>query len=366
MFQRSNKIVITESSASKRSHPAVGDTGYLNSMYLFLVDRFILLDAFFFRYKSDIKKDRTRCERKKFIIDLGMKKALKRKLGIYGVPRKFFLENNHVINLTVSEYTIADNADLSEFPNINSLWYSHYNKAGNRKSKSLVKIPYGQIMLAPDRRRPIQSEGPNALCCWVECIIPLIENGTAPRPNYMDAPDNAFSRTVSRIYAGRMSRHITPPKNNPNGIALALNRNIQNHLSPEGRHNLIMDMQMIHALSGSLLNNCDTSILKNRLVMQDRRDSRLQLSNIWKHHGFMSAYKSTQSPAAKALVGLFFRSIITTVNTEKKLLELGKTNVLPWSCQQIKTKAKKFEDIKMAANFDSAALNRIFEENLLS
>jgi hypothetical protein len=320
-----------------------------------------LLDAFFFRYGSDIKKNRARCERKRFIIDLGMKKSLKRNLEIYGVQRKFFLENNYVTNLTVSEYTIDDNARLLEYPNIDSLWYNHYNKASNRKSKSLVKIPYGQIMLAPDRRKSIQSDGPSALCCWMECIIPLVENAVALRPGD-NTPDNSFSKMVARIYGGRLSRHVKRPKNDPDGMALALNRDIQSCLSPKGRHNLIMDMQMIHALSGSLLNNCDTSILKNSFVIRDK----LRLSNTWKSNGLIKAHESIRPASAKALAGLFFRSVIMTGDIEKKLFELGATNIVPWSYQKIKIKAKKFGDIKRAANFGSAALNRIFEEDLLS
>lgn len=361
MFQRANKIVITESSATKRSHPAVGDTGYINNMYLFFADRFILLDAFFFRYESDIKRNRTRRERKRFIIDLGMKKSLKHKLEIYGVPRKFFLENNYVTNLTVSEYTIGDNAGLSEYPNIGSLWYNQYDKVGHNKSESLVKIPYGQIMLAPDRRKSIQSDGPSALCCWIECIIPLVENAVALRPGD-NMPDNSFSKMVAKIYIRRLSRYVRRPKNDPNGMALALNRDIQSCLSPKGRHNLIMDMQMIHVLSGSLLNNCNTNILKNNFVIQER----LRFSDIWKYHGFMKAYESVQPATAKALAGLFFRSVIVAGDTEKKLFELGTTGIVPWSYEMTKSKAKKFGDIKRAANFGSAALNRIFEEDLLS
>lgn len=362
MFQRAHKIVITESSATKRSHPAVGDVGYLNNMYLFFVNRFILLDAFFFRYKSDIKKDNTRCERKRFIIDLGMKKSLKRKLAIYGLSRKFFLENKYVVNLTVSGHIISDNNLVAELPSINSLWYKRYNKDGNLKLKPLTKIPYGHISLAPDRKKPIQSDGPNALRCWIECLIPLIESSTVIR--YGDElPDNSFNAKVSSVYRRTLSRYIHS-RSDVNGLALTLHKNAPAGLGSMGERRVIVDMQMIHALARSFLNNCDTSILTHPLVNQGKR----RFSSVWRNKGLTAIYNYPDiSPTAtKALTGLFFRSVIMPGDTEKKLLIMSQNGAMPWGFGVIKSKAKKFKNIKRAADFSSAALNRIFEEDLLS
>ena len=104
MFQRGQKILILESSASRRAHPAVGDIGYLNNMYLFFKDRFILLDMFILTYKSDIKAGKDRCERKRFLIDLGINERLRYKLSRTGLPKKFFARNSHMANLTPAGY----------------------------------------------------------------------------------------------------------------------------------------------------------------------------------------------------------------------------------------------------------------------
>lgn len=356
MFQRASKIVITESSAPNRSHPTVGDTGYLNNMYLFFADRFILLDAFFFRYKSDIKEGKTRCERKKFIIDLGMKKSLKRNLEVYGAPRKFFLENNYVANLTVSRYGVDE-----EFPRIDSLWHNHHDRAGNNKSKSLVKIPYGQIIPAPDSKKPIQSEGPDALRCWIRCVIPLVENSAVVMLGN-DLLDDSLNKTICRLCRRMLPQHVHHIRDDINGPVLALPRSALERLGSEDKRNIIMDMQMVRALSKSLLNNCDAAISDNVFVLRNK----LYFSEEWRSYGITRACESTLSGAARALAGLFFRSAIMAGNTEKKLFEMGKNGTIPWSNEMIKNRARKFEDIKRAANFGSAALNRIFEGDLLS
>jgi hypothetical protein len=176
-------------------------------------------------------------------------------------------------------------------------------------------------------------------------------------------PDSSFNSKVSGLYRKTLSRYIHT-RSDINGLALTLHRNAPAGLGSMSRRKVIVDMQMIHALSRSFLNNCDIGILTHNFV----NHGKAIFSHTWNSKGLIAAYDYPKiSPeVTRALTGLFFRSIIMSGDTEKKLTSMGINNTMPWSFGRIKARAKEFEDIKRAADFGSAALNRIFEGDLLS
>jgi hypothetical protein len=363
MFQRGSKIIIIESSSSGRAHPAVGDIGYLNNMYLFFVDRFILLDAFFFAYKSDRKGRNDRCERKRFIIDLGMTRSLKHRLQIYGVPKKFFTRNKHVTNLSPAAYNIGGGV-LTESPNINSIWWRPNNRKLQTTLNNAVKIPYGQIALAPQRRKTIWSDGAGAVRCWIECMLPVFNaeiifiqgNGSTAY----------ISNMASDIYR-RMLDSCTIIMPTVHGSSIALRKDAIVRFKLLSINESIDGVRKVHSLSKYLLDNCDANFLADR----SKSMYMSMFSQKWGRDGLKSACDNNFPPQSipeqiiKFVTGFFFRSIIMSGNTENNLYLLQEAGGLQWKLDKVREVSKELEDMKRAADFNSAALNRIFERDLL-
>jgi hypothetical protein len=346
MFQRGQKIVILESSSPKRSHPAAGDVGYLNNMYLFFKDKFILLDAFFLSYASDVKNNVDRCERKRFVIDLNMKKGLKYKLRNGGVPRKFFIKNRYVANLTPHGY-IFSQPEYMESPSITSIWLRMYNSSGDYLINSDTKIPYGQIALVPNSKKPINKEGRNALKCWIQCLLPILDaEVNIFAPDYNDIP--TIHKTANSKYYQSLHR-LMPKQRRVEALA---NKRVAN---------IIEDMRILQVMSKFFLDGCDIQFFRSELLLHHRR----AMHALWGTKSDISSIVGEfPQVVTDALIGVFFRSLLTSKNTKSALYAMNSSGSLPWSSDKIRERSEKLETIKQEANSNSAALTRIFEEQL--
>ena len=343
MFQRGQKIVILESSASKRSHPAGGDAGYLDSAYFFFKHRFILFDAFFLTYNTDIKKGKDRCEKKRFIVDMGMKKILKYKLQREGLPKKFFINNKYVSNLTPAGYLFDNN--YVEAPSIGSMWSRIYTHKGAYRLNSCVKIPYGQIAFVPNYKRSLSEESINLISCWIRCLTPLVsaEIGTLS----VGGIDNMDSipQIASRVYYDVFTKN-------------------QQHNSTK---KAIEGLRLVQVMSKFFLNSCDKNILKDPIF----RAHRNSINSIWRTTDtvdmIVKAIDKDNIPrhVLKSVIGLYFRTILTADDAKNQLAQLSMTGFLPWSSTIVSRRSADLKKVKQAGNSDSAALNRLFEEKLL-
>jgi len=377
MFQKASKIIITESSAPNSAHPAVGDVGYLNSMYLFFKDRFILLDAFFFLYKSDKRRNETRCERKRFIIDLGMSDKLKLKLKVYGIKKSFFINNKYVVNLTPTTHTASSSA-LVEQPDIHSMWYKHTNNKNQSTMKSAVKIPYGHIALAPDRKKSMCTGHSNELRCWIECALPVLsaEMSSLTAPTMIK--DALIYRMIADRYINQLTKYIqVKPLSGTTRTGYELRKNVRKRpFDIDNIRTTVNGIQMMYVLSATILRNCDERSLRYWCDIPDIHSSIARFAQHWSDSGLEDAYAKTACSVhvgegyfippgvVQLLTAIFFRAIFTAVPTESKLFILKKNYALPWSASTIRARAAEFEKIKLGADCSSAALNRIFEENL--
>lgn len=346
MFLRGQKILILESSASKRAHPAVGDIGYINNMYLFFRDRFILLDIFILTHKSDVKAGKDRCEKKRFLIDLGISKRLKYKLSQTGVPKKFFVRNSYIANLTPAGH-IFDPHGYREAPNERSIWTRQHNKKFKSTLNARVKIPYGQISVIPNPKKPLEEESINTVKCWMKCLTPLLVAEMGEFAYHSDNDVRTVYGMVSYIYYTTF------------GKILRDKMVVDNKALP----NTISDLRKIQVLSGFFLNNCDENLLKN----PELRKYRGIINVVWGAKGSIESLVSGHGipkEVVNSLIGIFFRSLLTGENTKSRLLKMKAANFLPWSGASINTKSKILEEIKLKANSSSAALNRFFEDKL--
>jgi len=341
MFQRGQKIVILESSASRKSHPAVGDAGYLDSAYFFFKHRFILFDAFFLTYNTDTKRGKDRCEKKRFIIDMGMKKILKYKLRREGIPKKFFVNNRYISNLTLAGYLFDNN--YIEAPSIESMWSRIYTQEGIYRLNSCVKIPYGQIAFIPNYKRSISEESTNLIGCWLRCLAPVL----SAEINTLSVGGvdgmNSISKLASHIYYDSFTR----------------NKYGSVKKSIEG-------LRLVQVMAKSSLDSCDKSILKNPIFREYRNGINLMWHTTNIVDSIVKAIDQDSIPrhVLKAIINLYFRVILTTDDTKDQLAELSMAGFLPWNSAMVGKRSADLRKVKQAANSNSAALNRLFEEKL--
>jgi hypothetical protein len=172
MFHRGQRIIVTESSASGKTHPAVGDVGYLNNVHLFYKDRFILADGFFFAYKAD--KNRSRCERKRFIIDLGMSGNLRRKMQMVGLNRNFYVEKEeNTVNLTsVGYWNSGGSRGLRDLPFVRG---PHGIFPMESIIDKPVKIPIVNIKAFPGKYSML-NQYKEELDAWSRCFWPALSS----------------------------------------------------------------------------------------------------------------------------------------------------------------------------------------------
>ena len=178
MFYRGQKVVISESNVDGRKHPAVGDEGYVSNVFLFPVERFVLMNLFM----SSYKKGGSRCEQKKLIIDVGMSDETRKTLE-KGVNKLYFVTKRY-INLTPS-FLYKGNAKLSNglsyiqvfgFPQligtygIWSRYVSNTTKRDRYHDKETI-IPIGHIV--PCKRMGHRSHLEIIeLHAWIKAITP--------------------------------------------------------------------------------------------------------------------------------------------------------------------------------------------------
>lgn len=178
MFHRGQKIIITESSAKNKLHPTVGDVGYIENMFLFPEERFILMSIIMCSYNSN-KGERS--EHKKFIIDLNMESATRREIA-KGVNKLFFLSKNSVNLLPAflksCKIRRGNNSRIYQltFPQIvgtYGIYTGYMNPCINKRVEvdTKVIIPYGHIKVYNDKssiiERPLLE-----IKSWVRSLLP--------------------------------------------------------------------------------------------------------------------------------------------------------------------------------------------------
>jgi len=360
MLRRGQRIIITESSAKGRTHPAKGDVGYLNNIYLFYKDRFILIDAYFFTFKSNIKKRTNRCEKKKFIIDLGMASSLRRKIQAVGLRRSWLNGNRYFINLASAAYQIAPGG-IIEFPSINgpygplpSLFPSGYSSKDRP-----IKIPLGQIANMTGRYT-LECRSCHEIECWARCIYPLIDAHVLHflTPN---CDSHSISFLIREIYT--ILRCVLKGED-LGGYLRFDGANPRDWGLRDVRRTVIEKLKEIQTLSEMYVINLD-----NKLKRTIKFGEAVALQSAWQKTGVLALVDSQQLaklvvPATvEATVSALFRTILTSNNIERGLRRMK--SVIPWPGDTIKDRSAQFENIRRAAVSGSAALARIYEDNLL-
>lgn len=204
MFHRGQKIIITESNVIGKMHPAVGDMGYIENMFLFPNDRFILMSLIMCSYK----KGGPRSEHKKFILDLGMNKPTLCKIS-RGVNRLFFLSRKHINLLPAflqrrkvkdtNNDTIADSIlSTPQIVGTYGIWtgYTSTNMKRSRLTDTKVAIPYGNIK-GCDCKSSVDNLPIQEIKSWLRAILPNISAVCLYLKWYVNQNVNGLTKEVS-------------------------------------------------------------------------------------------------------------------------------------------------------------------------
>ncbi len=357
MFQRGQKVIVVESSATGRSHPSVGDVGYLDNMYLFFRDKFILANAYFFHYRKDDRPGE-RCEKKRFVIDLGMRRHFRHKLLKYGVPKTFFTHNPQMVLLTTVGNSYNKKHDhFIDHPDIlgqGGIW----NSTKDPKLSKTVKLPYCHIALANNTqpsKYSIAKSYTNEVNAWFRSVDSVLASSL----NYFSSLDTNSMHRQSVIIYDQIRKYLCVTLTPHGSAAYSIS---PGRRSPDHMCRLICGMRQIQSLMNIFIGRTDEMLLNNLHNMEST--VRVCLREYEDISDAFTALRNEvdtgpESGAIPAIVSLFYRSIIMKHNTTKALTDMRK--FLPWTDKQIEEKAKAATLMRKEANKHSAALNRIFE-----
>lgn len=364
MFYRGQKIVITESNVKGRMHPAVGDAGYIENMFLFPEDRFILASIVMCSYK----KGGPRAEHKKFIIDIGMNDTIKSKIDA-GVNKLFFLSKESVnllpafIHKNKVGIPTARYERMVSFPQIvgtNGIWTGYTSKKKNRNKKcdTRVVIPYGHIK-EYGSKCALNNTAPLEIRVWLRSLIPNITALIT------------FYRTINRDEEGNLTDKANSIFTNFGGIFDTIERNDITYLKVKPK----------------ALNEIKSSV--GRLVIDPMRKlnvmSVLAVYRLYKK--YINTYTQYDGPAyiqralcdrplyallntntllssnvkplfGKLIVDYIYKSIFIDRNTKLALGAVSDYIPKSWDIKEISRIA---DEAKSDYNSGSAALNRIFD-----
>ena len=378
MFQRGQKVVVIESSAKGGIHPKVGDTGYLDNMYLLPAKRLILLDIIFFAYKNDIQKDKNRVEKKRLVIDLGMKRDLRYRITRAGVSRAFYLSPDTVgltsvgyqLPVKIGTYTYTDYPCPSS---LYGIWTREVNKKGKYLFENSVSIPCGNIALfssQSNRKYPMEDCSINELSAWIQTVNPSMD---AMWATFFKVGANRQIEDIWRR-VGDLLRY----KHHGSKIAYSISEKLLD-LSTDKKISFIANIRQLALLNGMLVSCLDEAFFNWLDKLDD--DFKKQIAVEWSHYGIVSTDRMsndrddgkahlTFSSSFQRVRSIFFRNIIMSgrIHRYLKIMHQYFSASFPVSDSSnklIEAEAERFLEIQKAANSNSSALNRIFDSKLV-
>jgi len=389
MFQRGQKIIITESSADKKAHPRTGDVGYLDNMYLFINDKFILLDAFFFQYGTNSEHNKDRIEKKRFIIDLGMKNGFKLSIN-KDVPLKFFVDRCHV-NLTSTGYItkVLDGIEaLIEYPLMHSnygIWNSARKSKKGRSvevhiSKEKYKIPYGQIALFSSKcnsKYKIEERSDNEFIAWMRSMMPVVSSMLNVFYNYKlgiklfrdKTVDDCFtmSSAQSKLLKSYVKCLYTNVRNIEYGESKYMSSGYQilediKKLDKSKKAVIIRDINFINSLNNIFIQRLDKYYI-NTFNHGEYDQIRDYIRHMWNTHGVLyeeNIQIKEIKPVVDIVKSIICRTMMTRSDAKEKINLV--LNYLPTAWHiPFKNKISDINKMKLEADNNSSALNRIYE-----
>ena len=368
MFRRGQKIRIIESNAKKRTHPAIGDVGYLNNMFFFPKDRFILINLFMCSYGENDH----RSERKNFILDMGMHDSTKNKISRTGVNKLFFMKKPSVnLNPTFflkrrCRYAKKAYEILQAFPQLvgtYGIWtsYTSISTKHDRNNDSLFRIPCGNIARCSEKRNRSQVDM-REFAAWLRSIsteiIPSLQLLNEFYPSNGGKLNNyamCFWEDISFMFNSEMQYdHVR---------YLRFKEKEFYNITPTTRLSVINSVLKLRNLTYMACERLTRHLINGR-TSKGRMLQRLKTHLSVGHADDLidpdfACSNELQVTDAVFITEYLYRTLMVESDTISKLRYI--TKYLPldkWDIDQMAIGADK---IKSNADSNSAALNRIFD-----
>ena len=371
MFRRGQKIIVVESSAKGGVHPKKNDIGYLDNLYLFPADRFILMDALFFGYGNDIKKNIARkAEKKRLIIDLGMKPKLLSNITKNRMSRQAFF-NLIPICLTSVGYTTNIQDGFRDYPRPIGpcgIWDRNSSAMANQNTSG-VKIPYGNI--APfsrfsNRKYSLKDCHDEELSAWLRTMNPMID--------FLWSILNITSGYEINNSISKMAECIWIEIHNYFAIDVTGKKtkyrftNTFLSLNSDKKNFVIEQIRKLEALDNMVLQRQDITFL-NQMINKHTTDNIRRLESSWCEHGMLilwdrrSLFPPMIQEDINVLRSVFFRNIIMSKDIHGQLGMISK--YFPSLGINSNKNVHLFQSIQKDVNNSSSALARIFDSSLV-
>jgi len=372
VFRRGQKIVVIESSAKSGMHPKKNDVGYLDNLYLFPADRFILMDALFFKYGEDIKKNIARkAEKKRLIIDLGMKPKLLSNITENGMSRQAFYKLTPIC-LTSVGYTNNIRNGFRDYPCFIGpcgIWDRNSDAIATQNAR--IKIPYGNI--APfskfsNEKYSLKDCHDEELSAWLRTMNPMIDFLWSTIRNIEGGQkiNNSISGMAEDIWI-KIHSYFTMDIDGKKTKYRFANEFLS--LGSAGKNFVIEQIRKLEAFDNMVLQRQDVAFLNRINSITDNREFMQQLESLWKEYGMvtLSNKKMMRSPFMKKAIAvlrsIFFRSIIMSKDIHGQLRMISKH--FPSLGIDSNKNVHLFQSIQKNVNNSSSALARIFDSSLV-
>lgn len=386
MFNVGQKVVIIESlkNTSKR-HPQVGDIGYLSKLFFYPKGRFLLAEIIFCQYVKDIKLNKFRKERKKFIIDVNMPKSLKYKISKYGINRDYFASGNEIC-IAPNQHHVGHDGPLFTgkkvlgldktitipimSPNINN--YNILFDIWSKSKSNKVSIPIGQLALYSKKRNrkerltktPLVDITCSELSAWFMCVWPTIAatlfysnlNKTLP------SSVKPIRSYVSEIYKHSLSTCLLPKRTKKanNSKDADINTSLLGQ-SQIAISDFVDSLRHAHAMTTISINKTYEQIIKRYMeYFRDTATTEMVRSS-WKLEGMSNICFPNNPSISRQLQHVFYRAVFSDVNISNVITKWSP--IVP--VHDVSKVISKINDIKREAENNSVALNRLYEMGIM-
>ena len=366
MFSRGQKVVITESSANKHKHPVKGDVGYIDNMFLFPFDNFILITIFLCIHG---KNGSIHIERKKFIIDIGMTQKLRNKISKFGINKSFFFKKTS-INLTPSFFrrrNVQQNNGVTNvicsFPQLIGTygvwtWYTKLNNIDKGEVDSLLRIPYGQIACFSKvgNRSSINT---TELIAWVRSVLPNVVTMIALFGKYYPLLNGSLPEYINNLWYDIVDIFTSVPRADSvpylqiNSAKLENTHNKAMLINSVTKLNAMWNTALYRCI-GALLNSADNS--ERKIAQITVRFGLLNYDNEKLLTSHLALPGNNTESVCRFAVKCLYRALFVQHNTKLHINTIKSYLPKKWDLNKLIAKADK---IKHDADTNSAALNRI-------
>jgi hypothetical protein len=361
MFHQGQRVRVIESTAQGKSHPAVGDIGYLSNMFYFPRLHTILMNLYITKSTG---KTKSKFEHKKMAAIIG---------DVDFEGDLITIDDQHYINLT-SMYRFISDGQFHEFPDLYSRHGLFQSMGSNNNNvwfiDKRINIVFGIIEPMPTRI-PI-SEDEHEFRAWFHAIRPTLAAASACLRSYsfVSSLDTIAVRGIESVYSKIRQVYLSsiyPYIDLPDGmdhITLDHKVSLKRLLTPQQRKVFMQGVREIESMMKIVSNRCDLLMMSQLHFMGNLS----RLLGRWVDSGSISdAYHRTGYMQLLAISSLIFRhTFLSSADSVTDLIfsTMHKHKLMPTSSMPVELSAEVCR-MRASGYYNSSSLSRFFDVNNL-